>query len=59
MDWFGTALEINNEFNKEMMNAAVAAPRGFMSNLAAILLELCQPFLDFSNGKAKQRIDAW
>ena len=59
LDWFATALELNNEFDKEMVNAAIAAPRGFMSNLSAILLELCGPFLDFTNGKAKGKIDAW
>ena len=59
LDWLAQALEINGEYNKEMMNASVAAPRGFMTNVAAILLELCGPFLDFSNGKAKDKIDAW
>lgn len=55
--WLGNALEANREHDKEMPDVSVAASRGFMLNLAAVMLRICKPFLDPSSGKAWSRLD--
>ena len=57
MAWFAAALESNSERNKTIVNEKVAAPDGFFANLNAVLLALCQPFLEPSSDLAWRRID--
>lgn len=57
LNWLALALEANQEHEKEMPDVSKAAPRGFMLNLAAVLLRICQPFLDPRSGKAWGRLD--
>jgi ubiquitin conjugation factor E4 B len=58
LKWIALALESNNEHNKERANVSIAASRGFMLNLAAVMLKICDPFLEPSTGKAWGKLDA-
>lgn len=52
------ALEANKEHNKEMPDISVAAPRGMMLNISAVLLKICEPFIDPASGKAWGKLDS-
>jgi len=58
LKWIALALESNNEHNKASPSIQIAAPRGFMLNLAAVMLKICDPFLEPSSGKAWSKLDA-
>ena len=55
--WFALSLESNREHNKDMPDITKAAPRGLMKNLAAVLLKVCEPFIDPASGKAWGKLD--
>ncbi|KAG2487016.1 hypothetical protein HYH03_014386 [Edaphochlamys debaryana] len=46
--WLGGVLEGNGERGKMEFSPDAAVPDGFMANLAAVLLKLCEPFMDTS-----------
>lgn len=58
LKWIALALEANKEHKKEMPDISVAAPRGLMLNLSAVMLKVCDPFLDPASGKAWGKLDA-
>ena len=53
--WLAAALA-DTERRKTYMQLERATSNGFMHNLLRILLQLCEPFLDFYSGKASQFI---
>ena len=58
LKWIALALESNNEHGKMSPNLEIAAPRGFMLNLVAVMLRICDPFLEPSSGKAWGKLDS-
>ena len=58
VDWLAAALRANAERAKMQPDLRKAATEGFMLNVAAVLLKLCDPFLDPLLGKAWGRLDA-
>jgi ubiquitin conjugation factor E4 B len=58
LDWLGAALRTNAERAKMRPDPKKAATDGFMLNLAAVALRLCEPFLDPRSGKAWGKLDA-
>jgi hypothetical protein len=55
--WLARALEANAERNKLQMNPRLAASHSFFASLAAVLLRLCDPFLEPLSGKAWGKLD--
>ena len=55
--WLARALEINQERNKLQMNPRLAASHSFFASLTAVLLKLCDPFLEPLSGKAWGKLD--
>lgn len=59
LDWLANAIESNaKERSKMKMDPREAAPHGFFINLDAVLLQMCEPFLDPLSGKAWGKVDA-
>lgn len=59
LDWIADAIESNaKERSKMKMDIQEAAPHGFFVNLNAVLLQMCEPFLDPLSGKAWGKLDA-
>ncbi len=58
LKFIALALEANQEHTKEMPDVSLAAPRGMMLNLSAVLLKVCEPFLDPATGKAWGKLDS-
>lgn len=57
--WIGICLEWNSkERSKMKMDYAHAAPDSFFINLDAVLLKMCEPFLEPLSGKAWGKVDA-
>uniref|UniRef100_A0A061QXI9 RING-type E3 ubiquitin transferase n=1 Tax=Tetraselmis sp. GSL018 TaxID=582737 RepID=A0A061QXI9_9CHLO len=57
MRWLQEAIRLNAERGKMQIDFKVAASHSFFCNLCAVLLKLCEPFVDPSTGKAWQRLD--
>lgn len=55
--WFAAALRVNKERTKMRPDMKKASTDGFMLNLCSVLLRLCRPFLDHTNGKAWSKLD--
>ena len=55
--WLARALEINRERNKLQMNPRLAGTHSFFASLDAVLLSLCDPFLEPLSGKAWGKLD--
>lgn len=59
LKWIGICLEWNSkERSKMKMDYAHAAPDSFFINLDAVLLKMCEPFLEPLSGKAWGKVDA-
>ena len=59
LDWIANAIELNaKERSKMKMDPREAAPHGFFVNLNAVLLQMCEPFLEPLSGKAWGKVDA-
>ena len=58
LQFIALALDTNREHTKEMPDISVAASRGLMLNLSAVLLKVCEPFADPASGKAWGKLDA-
>ena len=58
MEWLAVAVHHNQERTKMRPNLKNAATDGFMLNVAAVAVKLCDPFLDPASGKAWSRLDA-
>ncbi|KAK9840736.1 hypothetical protein WJX81_001139 [Elliptochloris bilobata] len=56
--WLAHAIEANVERSKSMGDPARSASHGFFINLNAVLLRLCDPFLEPMSGKAWGKLDA-
>ncbi|GIM17511.1 hypothetical protein Vretimale_20059 [Volvox reticuliferus] len=52
LQWLGAVLEGNAGRSKLRFDPEALAPDGFLTNVAAVLLKLCGPFLDTSPGSA-------
>ena len=46
MEWLAAAIECNNDRAKMQVNPLHTSSNGFAVNLSAVLLKLCEPFLD-------------
>lgn len=46
MEWLAAAIECNNDRAKMQVNPLHTSSSGFAVNLSAVLLKLCEPFLD-------------
>jgi ubiquitin conjugation factor E4 B len=57
LDWIALALNANRERTKMRPDMKKASTDGFMINMCSVLLRLCRPFLDASNGKAWSKLD--
>lgn len=57
LTWFAGALSVNKERTKMRPDMKKASTDGFMLNLCSVLLRLCRPFLDHTNGKAWSKLD--
>ena len=57
LDWIAVALNANRERTKMRPDMKKASTDGFMINMCSVLLRLCRPFLDASNGKAWSKLD--
>lgn len=55
--WFAALLKVNKERTKMRPDMKKASTDGFMLNLCSVLLRLCRPFLDHTNGKAWSKLD--
>lgn len=58
LDWLAAALRTNAERMKMRPDFKKASTDGFMLNVAAVALKMCEPFLDPLAGKAWGRLDA-
>lgn len=58
LNWLAAALRTNQERAKMRPDIKKAATDGFMLNVAAVLLKMCDPFMDPMSGKAWPRLDA-
>ena len=59
LQWIATCLEWNSkERSKMKMDHTHAASHGFFMNLDAVLLKMCEPFLEPLSGKAWPKVDA-
>ena len=59
LQWLAAVIECNaKERSKMKMDHSQAASHGFFVNLNAVLLKMCEPFLDPLSGKAWGKIDA-
>jgi hypothetical protein len=56
--WLSATLRLNAERSKIRPNLEKASSDGFMLNLCAVLLKLCEPFADPLAGKAWGKLDA-
>ena len=57
LQWLATALESNSERSKMQMDPMRAASHSFFINVSALLLQLCEPFMDAMAHKAWPRLD--
>jgi ubiquitin conjugation factor E4 B len=57
LSWFSAVLRVNRERTKMRPDMKKASTDGFMLNICSVLLRLCRPFLDPTNGKAWGKLD--
>ncbi len=57
LTWLALALQSNAERGKMQMDPRKAATHSFFISLNAVLLKLCEPFLEPLSGKAWGKVD--
>ena len=57
LGWLALALQSNSERGKMQMDPRKAANHSFFISLNAVLLKLCEPFLEPLSGKAWGKVD--
>ena len=57
LTWLALALQSNAERGKMQMDPRKAANHSFFISLNAVLLKLCEPFLEPLSGKAWGKVD--
>ena len=57
LDWLTAAVRTNQERSKMRPDNKKAGTDGFMLNVVAVLLKMCEPFMDPATGKAWPRLD--
>ena len=57
LSWLALALQSNAERGKMQMDPRKAANHSFFISLNAVLLKLCEPFLEPLSGKAWGKVD--
>lgn len=58
LSWLAAVLDSNSERDKMRPDMKKAGTDGFMLNVAGVMLQLCEPFMDPLTGKAWPRLDA-
>jgi hypothetical protein len=57
LEWIGVTVRLNMGRGKMQIDPRRNASHGFFANLTAVLLKLCEPFLDPVGGPGVARID--
>ena len=58
LSWIASAIRTNQERAKMRPDVKKAATDGFMINIVAVLLKMCEPFMDPASGKAWSKLDS-